>query len=49
MDASLVKRKENARGSHSVFLTFSQFYIEHDLRKNKIVVAFHQALALNLG
>jgi hypothetical protein len=24
----------------SVFLTFSQSYIEHDLRKNKIVVPF---------
>jgi hypothetical protein len=25
---------------HNVFLTFSQFHIEHDLRKNKIVVPF---------
>jgi predicted MFS family arabinose efflux permease len=25
---------------HSVFLAFSQSYIKHDLRKNKIVVMF---------
>jgi hypothetical protein len=30
-----------ARGSfHNVLLAFSQSYVEHDLRKNKIVVPF---------
>jgi hypothetical protein len=30
-----------ARGSScSVLLTFSQSYVEHDLRENKIVVSF---------
>jgi hypothetical protein len=30
-----------AMGSpHSVFLAFSQSYVEHDLRKNKIIVHF---------
>jgi hypothetical protein len=30
-----------ARGStRNVFLAFSQSYVEHDLRKNKIVVPF---------
>jgi hypothetical protein len=30
-----------AKGSpHSVLLAFSQSYVEHDLRKNKIVVPF---------
>jgi hypothetical protein len=30
-----------ARGSsRSVFLMFFQFYVKHDLRKNKIVVSF---------
>jgi hypothetical protein len=34
-------RKGFARGSsHSVLLAFSHSYIEHDLRKNKIVVPF---------
>jgi hypothetical protein len=28
------------RSSRSVLLPFSQFYVEHDLRKNKIVVPF---------
>jgi hypothetical protein len=32
---------ENVRGSpRSVLLAFSQFYVKHDLRKYKIVVAF---------
>jgi hypothetical protein len=32
---------EFVRGSsHSVLLTFSQSYVEHDLRKNKIIVLF---------
>jgi hypothetical protein len=26
--------------SHSILLAFSQSYVEHDLRKNKIVVPF---------
>jgi hypothetical protein len=31
-----------ARGSpHSILLVFSQFYIEHDLRKNKIAVPLY--------
>jgi hypothetical protein len=34
------KKKENARGSFcSVLLAFSQSYVKHDLRKNKIAVA----------
>jgi hypothetical protein len=52
--------KENARGSpHNVLLTFSQSYVKHDLRKNKIVVASTtdflgfstkiETLTLNLG
>jgi hypothetical protein len=28
------------RSSHSVLLVFSQSYVQHDLRKNKIVVPF---------
>jgi hypothetical protein len=33
--------KDFARGSfYGVLLTFSQSYIEHDLRKNKIVLSF---------
>jgi hypothetical protein len=36
-----VINKGFARGfSRSVLLVFSQFYTEHDLRKNKIVVPF---------
>jgi hypothetical protein len=35
------KNLKNVRGSlSSILLTFSQSYVEHDLRKNKIVVAF---------
>jgi hypothetical protein len=34
-------KKENARDSpHNVLLVFSQAYIKHYLRKNKIVMAF---------
>jgi hypothetical protein len=34
------KTKENVKGSpRSVLLAFSQFYVKHNLRKNKIVVA----------
>jgi hypothetical protein len=30
-----------ARGSsHSILLTFFQSYVEHDLRKNKIIITF---------
>jgi hypothetical protein len=37
----LLLKKEFVRGSpRSVLLAFSQFYIEYDLRKNKIVVPF---------
>jgi hypothetical protein len=36
-------KKEFAKGSScSVLLTFSQSYVEHDLRKNKIVILFYQ-------
>jgi hypothetical protein len=37
----MVINKGFARGSsRSVLLTFSQSYVEHDLRKNKIVVPY---------
>jgi hypothetical protein len=33
--------EENVRDSlHSVLIAFSQSYVKHDLRKNKIVMAF---------
>jgi hypothetical protein len=36
----VVSYMENAKGSpYSVLLSFSQSYVKHDLRKNKIVVA----------
>jgi hypothetical protein len=44
---SLFKKKKKkfrlgfVKGSpHSIFLVFSQFYIEYDLQKNKIIVPF---------
>ena len=51
---------ENAKGSpYNILLAFSHFYVENDLRKNKIVVASTtgflgistkiEVLALNLG
>jgi hypothetical protein len=36
----IFRKKENDRGSlHSILLAFSQSYVKHDLRKNKITVA----------